>query len=86
MSTADHSQPAFVVEVRQNCFTLQRRMLLEGGTITGLDDLVSSSKGRIQITAATHDLIKDQFSCESRGPIEVKGKGTMDTWFVLGER
>ncbi len=42
--------------------------------------------GRIQITAATHDLIKDQFSCESRGPIEVKGKGTMDTWFVLGER
>ena len=42
--------------------------------------------GRIQITAATHDLIKDQFSCESRGPIDVKGKGTMETWFVLEER
>ena len=42
--------------------------------------------GRIQITAATHELIKDQFSCEPRGPIEVKGKGEMETWFVLGER
>ncbi len=42
--------------------------------------------GRIQITAATHELIKDQFSCEPRGPIEVKGKGAMETWFVLGER
>lgn len=42
--------------------------------------------GRIQITAATRELIKDQFSCEARGPIEVKGKGEMETWFVLGER
>ncbi len=42
--------------------------------------------GRIQITAATHELIKDQFSCEPRGPIEVKGKEAMETWFVLGER
>jgi class 3 adenylate cyclase len=42
--------------------------------------------GRIQITAATHELVKDQFSCEARGPIEVKGKGEMETWFVLGER
>jgi class 3 adenylate cyclase len=42
--------------------------------------------GRIQITAATNELIKDQFSCEPRGPIEVKGKGEMETWFVLGER
>jgi class 3 adenylate cyclase len=42
--------------------------------------------GRIQITAATHELIKDQFSCEPRGPIEVKGKGEMETWFVVGER
>jgi class 3 adenylate cyclase len=42
--------------------------------------------GRIQITAATHALIKDQFSCEPRGPIEVKGKGEMETWFVVGER
>jgi class 3 adenylate cyclase len=42
--------------------------------------------GRIQITAATYALIKDQFSCEPRGPIEVKGKGEMETWFVVVER
>lgn len=40
--------------------------------------------GHIQITAATHDLIKDEFVCESRGTIDVKGKGEMKTWFVEG--
>ena len=42
--------------------------------------------GRIQVTAATHDLIEDRFRCESRGRIEIKGKGEMETWFVVGER
>ncbi|GMQ86671.1 MAG: hypothetical protein BMS9Abin07_2259 [Acidimicrobiia bacterium] len=42
--------------------------------------------GRIQVTSATHHLIKDHFTCEERGPIEVKGKGEMETWFVLAER
>jgi adenylate cyclase len=38
--------------------------------------------GRIQISAATHELISDGFICESRGAIEIKGKGEMETWFV----
>ncbi|MGI9665899.1 MAG: adenylate/guanylate cyclase domain-containing protein, partial [Acidimicrobiia bacterium] len=38
--------------------------------------------GRIQISAATRDLIADRFVCESRGLVEVKGKGEMQTWFV----
>jgi adenylate cyclase len=42
--------------------------------------------GKIQITEATHDLLGDMFVCESRGPIEVKGKGEMSTWFVLGRK
>jgi adenylate cyclase len=42
--------------------------------------------GKIQITEATHDLIGDMFVCESRGPIQVKGKGEMNTWFVLGRK
>ncbi len=42
--------------------------------------------GKIQITQATYDLIKDEFECESRGAIDVKGKGKMNTWFVQGVR
>jgi class 3 adenylate cyclase len=38
--------------------------------------------GRIHISDATHELIKDNFDCELRGQIEVKGKGLMTTWFV----
>jgi adenylate cyclase len=42
--------------------------------------------GRIQITAATHELLKDDFVCEHRGAVEVKGKGVMDTWYLLRQR
>jgi len=38
--------------------------------------------GKIQIGQATHELIKNAFVCESRGWIEVKGKGPMQTWFL----
>jgi len=37
----------------------------------------------IQITRATYELIKDEFVCESRGSVEVKGKGQMEVWLVL---
>ncbi len=40
--------------------------------------------GRIQITRATLELIDDEFECEPRGTIAVKGKGEMDVWYVLG--
>jgi adenylate cyclase len=42
--------------------------------------------GRIQITRATYELLADDFECEPRGPITVKGKGEMDAWYVLGRR
>ena len=38
--------------------------------------------GRIHISAATYELIKQEFTCDSRGMIDVKGKGEMETWFV----
>ena len=41
--------------------------------------------GRIQITDATHQLIKDNFTTTPRGPIDVKGKGTMHTWWLDAE-
>jgi guanylate cyclase len=40
------------------------------------------SPGRIQITRATYDLLKDEFVCTPRGTIDVKGKGAMETWYV----
>lgn len=42
--------------------------------------------GRIQITRATYELIADQFECEPKGTITVKGKGQMEVWHVLGRR
>ena len=42
--------------------------------------------GRIQISGATYDLLRDEFECEPRGPVAVKGKGEMDTWYLLGPK
>jgi adenylate cyclase len=40
--------------------------------------------GIIQITRATYELIKDEFQCELHGPVDIKGKGEMETWFLVG--
>jgi adenylate cyclase len=45
-----------------------------------------SSGGAIQITESTYQLIAHDFQCESRGIINIKGKGDMAVWFVVGEK
>ena len=40
----------------------------------------------IQITEATYELIKDSFLVKKRGEIEVKGKGKMTTYLLLGRQ
>ena len=42
--------------------------------------------GRVQISAETQARIADAFDCEPRGAIYVKGKGEMETWWLIGER
>jgi adenylate cyclase len=42
--------------------------------------------GQIQITRATYELLADEFDCRPRGTIEVKGKGAMEVWYLVGRR
>ena len=45
-----------------------------------------SAPGRIHVTSAVRDHLGDRYVLEPRGDIEVKGKGTLQTWFLLGRR
>jgi class 3 adenylate cyclase/NAD(P)-dependent dehydrogenase (short-subunit alcohol dehydrogenase family) len=40
--------------------------------------------GKVQITQATYELLKDEFVCEPRGTLEVKGVGEVETWLLVG--
>ncbi len=42
----------------------------------------SGEEGKVNISAATHDLIKDRFVCMYRGEVAAKGKGAMGMYFV----
>jgi adenylate cyclase len=42
------------------------------------------ASGVIQITRSTFDLVSEHFDCQARGPIEVKGVGRVETWYVNG--
>ncbi len=40
--------------------------------------------GCIQVTERTCSRLEDGYRFERRGPIQVKGKGELVTWFLLG--
>lgn len=42
--------------------------------------------GAIQVSASTYELIKDNYDLEERGIIDVKGKGEMTTYLLLGRK
>jgi guanylate cyclase len=42
--------------------------------------------GAVQITQATYELVKNDFVCEPRGTVNIKGKGDMDVWLVISAR
>src|SRR5829696_9957504 len=42
--------------------------------------------GTIQVTERTRDLLADRFELEQRDAVDVKGKGPMTTYLVLGLR
>ncbi len=43
-------------------------------------------RGTVQITRATYDLVRDQFECESRGTINVKGAEAAEVWRVIARK
>jgi guanylate cyclase len=42
--------------------------------------------GQIQVTRTTYELLRDEFELEPRGTVSVKGKGEMETWYLVGRR
>jgi adenylate cyclase len=38
------------------------------------------------VTAGTRDRLAEAFDFERRGIVDVKGKGPIETWFVLGAK
>jgi class 3 adenylate cyclase len=42
--------------------------------------------GRVQISDYTRQLLGEEFECELRGEIELKGRGKMTTWFLKGKK
>ena len=60
---------------------------LWGDTVNTASRMESQgTPGKIQITQSTYELIKDDFHCEFHGTVSVKGKGEMETWFLVGIR
>jgi adenylate cyclase len=57
---------------------------LWGDTVNTASRMESQSlPGRIQVTEATFERLRQKFEFEPRGAIEVKGKGPMATYFLL---
>ena len=46
----------------------------------------NGTPGQIQITRTTYEMLNDTFECTRRGTIPVKGKGEMETWYLVGVR
>lgn len=42
--------------------------------------------GQIQVPQDVYERLKDEFVLRERGRIEVKGKGVMRTWYLIGRK
>ena len=46
----------------------------------------TDSVGQIQVPEDVYERLKDEFVLQERGRIEVKGKGVMRTWYLIGRK
>jgi adenylate cyclase len=65
----------------------RRRFLYDlwGDTVNMASRMEShGTPGDIQITKPTWELVRGDFDCRARGLVEVKGKGLVETWQLVG--
>jgi len=56
---------------------------LFGDTVNTASRMESNGEvGKINISETTYDLVKEKYNCISRGQIDVKGKGSLNMYFV----
>lgn len=60
---------------------------LWGDTVNTASRLESHGvPGEIHLSTATRNLLVDEFECDPRGVVHLKGKGETETWFLRGRR
>lgn len=60
---------------------------LWGDTVNTASRMESHGEaGKVHITRSTYELLKEDFHCTPRGRVSIKGKGEMETWFLVGRK
>jgi class 3 adenylate cyclase len=60
---------------------------LWGDTVNTASRMESSGlPGRIQVTAATYERLRNRYRLEERGELEIKGKGRLKAYLLVGRR
>ena len=60
---------------------------LWGDTVNTASRMESNGvAGRIHVTGRVEATLRDEFEFEPRGPVEVKGKGSIEAFFLIGPR